>query len=441
MHGGSILKRRHSNAEPWSEDRYRSPVSTSVLLLQVVIPLAIEDWLQPAATTLAALVAIAGVIISTVIQRRTGRETVRQAERSSDAADRASKASERSADSSQVSATAAERSSRAAEKSVEVNERIADQVGQRAVAEALAKRYQDAAAQLGHERAAVRIAGVYAMARLADDWEDQRQSCVDVLCACLRTPVLANSGLASKREDPADLKVRETVWSVLKDHLIPGTLNISWRDQRFDFSGALIRNQALEHLTFDKQVRFNHAMFAGDSHLTNVLFLGGASFDDCEIKGTLTLSDVRGRAGPVTFRRAQIGKGATLTLWTNSRPSTADDEPTDLGLLNIGGLLDISVVQSRYVQPRMTLHRAHLRQGAKAKIRSALSLSKDPAVKWPQGVELGEWRYETPCTLDIGQNLLDNGVVRWWGLGDNRIPEGVDLTFRLAYGRSSDQPD
>jgi hypothetical protein len=39
----------------------------------------------------------------------------------------------------------------------------------RAQAEAQAKRYQDAAGQLGHEKAAVRLAGVYAMARLADE--------------------------------------------------------------------------------------------------------------------------------------------------------------------------------------------------------------------------------------------------------------------------------
>lgn len=29
---------------------------------------------------------------------------------------------------------------------------------------------------------------VYALARLADDWEEQRQVCIDVLCAYLRMP-------------------------------------------------------------------------------------------------------------------------------------------------------------------------------------------------------------------------------------------------------------
>ncbi|MFD9499878.1 hypothetical protein [Streptomyces sp. NPDC060035] len=34
---------------------------------------------------------------------------------------------------------------------------------------------------LGHDQAAVRLAGVYALARLADDWAEQRQVCIDVL--------------------------------------------------------------------------------------------------------------------------------------------------------------------------------------------------------------------------------------------------------------------
>jgi hypothetical protein len=146
------------------------PVSTVALapiFIAMALPLAAKDWLQPGATALAALVAISGVIISTAIQRRTGRETVKQATRSADAADRASKAADKSADAAQVSATSSDRPSKASERSVEVTEKIAEEVGRRAQADALAKRYQDAAAQLGHEKAPVRFAGVYALARLA----------------------------------------------------------------------------------------------------------------------------------------------------------------------------------------------------------------------------------------------------------------------------------
>jgi hypothetical protein len=155
--------------------------------------------LAPLATVVAALVAIVGVIISTVIQRRTGREATGAANRSADAA--------------QVSAASAERSSKAAERSVEVNETIAQDVAKRAVAEAFAKRYQDAATQLGHDKAAVRLAGVYAMARLADDWRDQRQSCIDVLCAYLRMPWPFEAAFAAEHQ------VRSTIAQEINRHV------------------------------------------------------------------------------------------------------------------------------------------------------------------------------------------------------------------------------
>src|SRR5438094_304555 len=50
------------------------------------------------------------------------------------------------------------------------------------------ERYAKAAEQLGSDKAAVRLAGVYALAGLADDWPSGRQTCIDVLCAYLRMP-------------------------------------------------------------------------------------------------------------------------------------------------------------------------------------------------------------------------------------------------------------
>ena len=51
----------------------------------------------------------------------------------------------------------------------------------------LNERFATAAEQLGTDKPpAVRLAGVYAMAGLADDWEKNRQTCIDVLCGYLR---------------------------------------------------------------------------------------------------------------------------------------------------------------------------------------------------------------------------------------------------------------
>jgi hypothetical protein len=50
------------------------------------------------------------------------------------------------------------------------------------------ERFTAIAAQLGDDQPAVRLAGVHAMAGLADDWDANRQTCIDVLCAYLRMP-------------------------------------------------------------------------------------------------------------------------------------------------------------------------------------------------------------------------------------------------------------
>src|SRR5437763_16959200 len=53
----------------------------------------------------------------------------------------------------------------------------------------LNERFATAAGQVGGDKPpAVRLAGVYAMAGLADDWPENRQTCVDLLCAYLRVP-------------------------------------------------------------------------------------------------------------------------------------------------------------------------------------------------------------------------------------------------------------
>lgn len=65
---------------------------------------------------------------------------------------------------------------------------LAGRAEQREVTRLFNERFATAAGQHAHDRPAVRRAGVYAMAGLADDRPEQRQTCVDVLCAYLRMP-------------------------------------------------------------------------------------------------------------------------------------------------------------------------------------------------------------------------------------------------------------
>jgi hypothetical protein len=53
---------------------------------------------------------------------------------------------------------------------------------------ALNERFGVASAQLGNDNFAVRLAGVYSMVALAEEWPTERQMCIDVLCGYLRAP-------------------------------------------------------------------------------------------------------------------------------------------------------------------------------------------------------------------------------------------------------------
>ena len=78
---------------------------------------------------------------------------------------------------------------------------------------------------------AVRLAAVYAMAGLADDWPEHRQMCVEVLCAYLRMPYEPEPGddapVEKRLAFQAGREVRHTVIRVIAAHL-NGTAPLSW---------------------------------------------------------------------------------------------------------------------------------------------------------------------------------------------------------------------
>jgi hypothetical protein len=111
--------------------------------------LPVSVWIPVISAGAAALIAAAAAIWSGTLQRKSGKEAAAAAGESAAAA--------------LASAEASRRSAAAAEDSVEVSRKTATDVGKRADAAALAERYQDAASQLGHDKAAVRLAGVYAI--------------------------------------------------------------------------------------------------------------------------------------------------------------------------------------------------------------------------------------------------------------------------------------
>ncbi|MFI1279364.1 hypothetical protein ACH4U5_01095 [Streptomyces sp. NPDC020858] len=117
----------------------------------------------------------------------------------------------------------------------------------------LNERFATAAELLGHEEPACRLAGIHAMAGLADDWaeRERRQTCIDVLCAYLRLPYPAEPAESAPLEErlarQATREVRHTVIRVVRDHLhsrISGSA-ASWEGCDLDFTGVIFDDAVL----------------------------------------------------------------------------------------------------------------------------------------------------------------------------------------------------
>jgi hypothetical protein len=112
-------------------------------------------------------------------------------------------------------------------------QRVEEAASKRTDEEHLSSQYQDAADQLGSDKAAVRLAGVYAMSRLADDWIEQRQTCINVLCAYFRMHKEGDQLASGERE------VRSTILDLLFEHLHPSRPS-TWRGYDYNLKGSFI---------------------------------------------------------------------------------------------------------------------------------------------------------------------------------------------------------
>ncbi|MFG2441008.1 pentapeptide repeat-containing protein [Streptomyces sp. NPDC048508] len=174
----------------------------------------------------------------------------------------------------------------------------------RADASQLADRYTTAAEQLGHEQAAVRLAGVYAMASLADDWSEQRQVCIDVLCAYLRMPY------ASEASDPlhrsGEQEVRQTIIRVIRGHLQDPDLPSAWCSYDFNFAGAVFDGGSLSTSHFQGVTSFFGSTFIG----------GSFSFRGATFAGTVNFGRVTFDGGKVNFANGRFTDGTVSFIRT-----------------------------------------------------------------------------------------------------------------------------
>lgn len=159
-------------------------------------------------------------------------------------------------------------------------------------------RYNAATEQLAHSKPAARLAGVYAMARLADDWPAQRQQCVDVLCAYLR---MSPSG------EQADEEVRSTILHVIIEHLRGVPETVSWTGLDFNFARAELRDLDMRDVVFrGQQVSFEGAEFIATAKFDGAKFHATTtSFKDASFSGAYT-----------TFREANFSGNRTIFAFT-----------------------------------------------------------------------------------------------------------------------------
>ncbi|MEV6826153.1 pentapeptide repeat-containing protein [Amycolatopsis sp. NPDC051102] len=177
-------------------------------------------------------------------------------------------------------------------------QRIGEVAEARERVKVLNDRFASACAQIGHDKPAVRLAGLYAMASLADEWAEQRQVCIDVLCAYLRIPY--EPALDSPWYHDEESEVRFSVTSVISDHLRPGA-PVSWQGHEFNLLRVILRSADFADIQVPAgRLLFSLARFPA----------GWTSFDGMHVcGGEVWFGGADFRGGRVTFDNAEFSGG------------------------------------------------------------------------------------------------------------------------------------
>ncbi len=190
--------------------------------------------------------------------------------------------------------------------------------------------YAKAAEELGSDKAPVRLAGLYALERLAQENAGQRQTVVNLICAYLRVPFdppslpgsprKRGARLAAKTADrnrdfdsghAEELLVRLAAQKIITDHLYRLELDTSWPRRstpsvptfwpgmELDLSGAVL-------IDFTLQGKIRVANFSGTR------FIGGANFAHAEFDGHSYFNGARFEGGSGHFYGAWFGLRAVF---------------------------------------------------------------------------------------------------------------------------------
>jgi hypothetical protein len=158
--------------------------------------------------------------------------------------------------------------------------------------------YHKAADQFGTDKdPLVRLAGLYALERLAQQHPEHRRAIVNVICAYLRIPY---SSAAARNHAPSprprrDMQVHLAAQAIIAEHLRP-TLDRRtnpkfWSDIDLDLTGATLTDLDLGDCHI-RTARFTDARFLGSTTFIGAHFAKQASFRDTRFTGQVEFRNV-----------------------------------------------------------------------------------------------------------------------------------------------------
>ncbi|MGC5334766.1 hypothetical protein [Micromonospora sp. DT62] len=144
-------------------------------------------------------------------------------------------------------------------------------------------RFTAAAGQLGHEKAAVRLAGAYALTRIADDSQRDRDTCLNTLAAYLRmTP--SDSSSASQY-DPSEGNVRQSMLHCIIERLDISRPDIFWDQAYLNLSDTRLPDLNLSLSHVQAFAAFDGSVIEGNVKIVDVATGAPLQFKGCRFIG------------------------------------------------------------------------------------------------------------------------------------------------------------
>ena len=179
--------------------------------------------------------------------------------------------------------------------------------------------YAKSVEQLGSDKAPVRLGGLYALERLAQENVSHRGTIAEVLCAYLRMPYAPPSGVLSKSPEDAERHrveerhVRVTAQQILARHLRPrcdpdgrATNAHFWENVNLDLAGATLLDLDLSDCSIGRAA-FTGASFVGRSSFSGATFRSSADFDLISSESLADFNSVQ-FCGDVTFAESALSE-------------------------------------------------------------------------------------------------------------------------------------